>query len=90
MVARFLMSLIYTEYTWSMNVIVCLELATYKLETFKLNSTKMEFLSDESFSLSYWDYFSYLLLRPVAAILFTASLLFFGQLSLFLSMYINW
>ncbi|XP_042063034.1 uncharacterized protein LOC121806923 [Salvia splendens] len=38
----------------------------------------MEFLYDESFSLSYWDYFSYLLLRPIAAILFTASLLFFG------------
>ncbi|XP_047978138.1 uncharacterized protein LOC125220061 [Salvia hispanica] len=59
-----------------MNVIV--SLATFKLETFKFNSTKMEIFSDESFSLSYWDYFSYLLLRPIAAILFTVSLLFFG------------
>ncbi|XP_011074902.1 uncharacterized protein LOC105159515 isoform X2 [Sesamum indicum] len=38
----------------------------------------MESFSDESFALSYWDYFTFVLIRPVLAVLFTLSLLFFG------------
>ncbi|PIN15860.1 hypothetical protein CDL12_11507 [Handroanthus impetiginosus] len=38
----------------------------------------MESFSDESFSLSCWDYFTFLLLRPILAVLFTFSLLSFG------------
>ncbi|EYU23935.1 hypothetical protein ABFS82_14G316400 [Erythranthe guttata] len=38
----------------------------------------MESFPDQEFSFSDWDYFSFLLLRPVLAILFTLSLLFFG------------
>ncbi|PIN03965.1 hypothetical protein CDL12_23503 [Handroanthus impetiginosus] len=38
----------------------------------------MESFPDESFSLSYWDYFTFLLLRPILAVLFTFSLLSLG------------
>ncbi|KAL8030953.1 hypothetical protein ABFX02_14G319700 [Erythranthe guttata] len=38
----------------------------------------MESFPDQEFSFSNLDYFSFLLLRPVLAILFTLSLLFFG------------
>ncbi|KAK6118857.1 hypothetical protein DH2020_047399 [Rehmannia glutinosa] len=38
----------------------------------------MESSSDESFSLSYWDYLNFLLLRPILALVFTLSVLFFG------------
>ncbi|KAI3460630.1 hypothetical protein Pfo_017293, partial [Paulownia fortunei] len=41
-------------------------------------SKKMESYSDESFSLSYWDYFTFLLFRPILAVVFTLSLLLFG------------
>ncbi|XP_057798821.1 uncharacterized protein LOC131014744 isoform X2 [Salvia miltiorrhiza] len=44
----------------------------------QFNLPKMESFSDESLFLSYSDYFNFLLLRPLAAILFTVSLLFFG------------
>ncbi|KAL3830255.1 hypothetical protein ACJIZ3_019057 [Penstemon smallii] len=33
---------------------------------------------EESFSLSYWDYFVFILLRPILAILFTLSSIFIG------------
>ncbi|PIN01668.1 hypothetical protein CDL12_25821 [Handroanthus impetiginosus] len=40
----------------------------------------MESFPDESFSPSYWDYFTFLLLRPILAVLFTFSLLSLGWL----------
>ncbi|KAL3641800.1 hypothetical protein CASFOL_012615 [Castilleja foliolosa] len=38
----------------------------------------MESFSDELFSPSFWDYFNFLLLRPILAVGFTFSVLFFG------------
>ncbi|GFP87623.1 hypothetical protein PHJA_000906000 [Phtheirospermum japonicum] len=38
----------------------------------------MEFFSDELFSLSFWGYLNFLLLRPILAVVFTFSVLLFG------------